>query len=95
MHEIKWDGYRVSAYVADGVAAIRTRNGHDWTKRFPAIARAALQVRSAVLDGEAVILDERGRSSFDELQADLDRHGSERAVLYAFDLLFLDGEEAA
>ena len=62
VHEIKWDGYRVSAYVADGVATIRTRNGHDWTKRFPAIARAAaaLQVRSAVIDGEAVILDERG-----------------------------------
>ena len=39
-----------------------------------------------------MILDERGRSSFPELQADLDRHGSERAVLYAFDLLFLDGE---
>ena len=39
-----------------------------------------------------MILDERGRSSFAELQADLNRHGSERAVLYAFDLLFLDGE---
>ena len=84
----------VSAYVADGVATIRTRNGHDWTKRFPAIATAAagLRVRSAVINGEAVILDERGRSSFAELQADLDRHGSDRAVLYAFDLLFLDGE---
>ncbi len=94
VHEIKWDGYRVSVYVEAGKVTIRTRNGHDWTKRFPAIARAAaaLKVRSAVLDGEAVILDDRGRSSFAELQADLDRHGSERAVLYAFDLLFLDGE---
>ncbi len=94
VHEIKWDGYRVSAYVEDGKATIRTRNGHDWTRRFPAIAAALakLPVRSAVLDGEAVILDERGRSSFAELQADLDRHGSDRAVLYAFDLLFLDGE---
>ena len=94
IHEIKWDGYRVSAYVKDGKATIRTRNGHDWTRRFPTIAAAlaALPVRSAVLDGEAVILDERGRSSFAELQADLDRHGSERAVLYAFDLLFLNGE---
>ena len=95
VHEIKWDGYRVSAYVAGGQAAIRTRNGHDWTARFPAIARAAaaLKGRSAVIDGEAVILDDRGRSSFAELQADLDRHGSDRAVLYAFDLLFLDGED--
>ena len=50
-------------------------------------------MRSAVLDGEAVILDDRGRSSFAELQADLDRHGSDRALLYAFDLLFLDGED--
>ncbi|MCX8255320.1 DNA polymerase LigD, ligase domain protein [Beijerinckiaceae bacterium RH AL1] len=94
VHEIKWDGYRVSAYVAGGHTTIRTRNGHDWTTRFPTIAAAAarLKVRSAVIDGEAVILDDRGRSSFAELQTDLDRHGSGRAVLYAFDLLFLDGE---
>ena len=61
VHEIKWDGYRVSAYVIGGKATIRTRNGHDWTARFPAIAAAAarLKVRSAVIDGEAVILDDR------------------------------------
>ena len=53
VHEIKWDGYRISAYVAGGQATIRTRNGHDWTARFPTIARAAaaLKVRSAVIDG--------------------------------------------
>ena len=95
VHEIKWDGYRVSAYVEDGLVTIRTRNGHDWTKRFPAIAAgvAALKVRSAVIDGEAVVLDAEGRANFAELQADLTRHGSPRAVLYAFDLLFLDGED--
>ena len=73
IHEIKWDSYRVSAYVADGVVTVRTRNGHDWTKRFPAIAAAVakLKVRSAALDGEAVIFDDRGRSSFAELQADM------------------------
>ena len=94
VHEIKWDGYRITVSIDAGKVTIRTRNGHDWTKRFPAIARAAaaLKVRSAILDGEAVILDERGRSSFAELQAGLDRHGSQRAVLYAFDVLFLDGE---
>lgn len=89
IHEIKWDGYRISAYVADGKVTIRTRNGHDWTSRFPAIAAALLKlnVRSAVIDGEAVVLDDMGRSNFSELQADLTRHGSERAILYAFDLL--------
>ncbi|WP_158808517.1 non-homologous end-joining DNA ligase [Beijerinckia sp. L45] len=95
IHEIKWDGYRVSAYVADGKVTIRTRNGHDWTSRFPNIAAALLKlnVRSAVIDGEAVVLDDMGRSNFSELQADLTRHGSEAAVMYAFDLLFLDGED--
>ncbi len=94
VHEIKWDGYRVSATLDAGRPVIRTRNGHDWTKRFPAIAEAvaALKARSAVIDGEAVILDARGASHFAELQADLDTHGSQRAVLVAFDLLFLDGE---
>ena len=94
VHEIKWDGYRVSATLDAGKPIVRTRNGHDWTKRFPAIATAvaALKARSAVIDGEAVILDERGASSFAELQADLDKHGSRRAVLVAFDLMFLDGE---
>ena len=85
----------MSAYVKDGRATIRTRNGHDWTARFPAIAAglSALKVRSAVIDGEAVVLDEQGRSSFAALQADLERHAARHAVLYAFDLLFLNGED--
>jgi bifunctional non-homologous end joining protein LigD len=95
IHEIKWDGYRVSAYIAAGKVTIRTRNGHDWTSRFPAIAAALLKlnVRSAVIDGEAVVLDDMGRSNLAELQAALTKHGAEEAVLYAFDLLFLDGED--
>jgi bifunctional non-homologous end joining protein LigD len=40
VHEIKWDGYRVSAYLDHGKVTIRTRRGHDWTNRFPAIASA-------------------------------------------------------
>ncbi|ACK52012.1 DNA polymerase LigD, ligase domain protein [Methylocella silvestris BL2] len=95
VHEIKWDGYRVSAYVEPGAVTIRTRNGYDWTARFPTIAAALgkLKVRSLVIDGEASVLDEKGRSSFAELQADLATGGAQRAVLYAFDLLFLDGED--
>lgn len=51
-HEIKWDGYRISAYVAEGDDP--TRNGHDWTKRFPAIAAAVAgsgELRAAKLQG--------------------------------------------
>ncbi len=53
LHEIKWDGYRVSADLKDGQVGIRTSSGLDWTHRFPTIAEAvaSLPVRSAVLDG--------------------------------------------
>jgi bifunctional non-homologous end joining protein LigD len=95
VHEIKWDGYRISAYVEGGKATIRTSRGHDWTARFPTIAAAVstLKVRSAVIDGEAVILDAKGKSSFAELQAAPDRHRSDAVLMYAFDILFLDGED--
>ena len=101
-HEVKFDGYRVSAYLAGGSAIIRTRNGHDWTHRFPAIAAAvaALPIHDAVIDGEAVVLDEQGRSSFSLLQAALGTSGrgpgkrkADEAILYAFDLLYLDGHD--
>ena len=42
VREIKWDGYRVSVYVADGKATFRTRNGHDWTAHFPALKFAGV-----------------------------------------------------
>ncbi|WP_244622607.1 non-homologous end-joining DNA ligase [Microvirga brassicacearum] len=98
VHEVKWDGYRLSAYLEDGKVTIRTRRGHDWTDRFPAIAAAmaALPVHSAVIDGEAVVLDAEGRSDFGALQAALGIKGrlaADVAVFYAFDLLFLDGHD--
>ncbi len=101
-HELKWDGYRVSVYLEDGRATLFTRNGHDWTARFPAIVAAAeaLPIHSAVFDGEAVVLDAAGRPSFSALQAALGTGGrgpgkrqADEAVLYAFDLLFLDGHD--
>lgn len=94
LHEIKWDGYRVSAYLKDGKATIKTSSGLDWTKRFAAIAAAveALPVRSAILDGEAVVLDEFGRSHFGELQLALGHKGGGANIrLMAFDLLYFDG----
>lgn len=97
VHEVKWDGYRVSAYVDSGQVTIRTRRGHDWTARFPGIAHALadLPLHSAVIDGEAVVLDEEGRSDFSALQVELGkgRTAAYRAALYAFDLLFLDGHD--
>jgi bifunctional non-homologous end joining protein LigD len=70
LHEIKWDGYRLLAELEAGRATLRTRNGLDWTGKFPEIARAieSLPVASLRLDGELVALDEQGRSDFSRLQ---------------------------
>jgi bifunctional non-homologous end joining protein LigD len=98
VYEVKWDGYRLAVHAGvDGVRVI-TRGGHDWTHRFPAIAQAAKNLGTTlILDGEAVVLDEQGRSDFALLQQALGGRGGKRkaseAILYAFDLLYCDGHD--
>jgi bifunctional non-homologous end joining protein LigD len=97
--EVKWDGYRLALHIERGKVRIITRGGHDWTSRFPTIAHDALELGldSAILDGEAVVLDERGASDFSALQKALSGRGGKRsassAMLYAFDLLYLNGHD--
>jgi bifunctional non-homologous end joining protein LigD len=94
IHEMKYDGYRLEVAIGGGEARAYTRSGLDWSDRFAGILEeaAALKVRSALLDGEAVVLDEQGRSSFQSLQNAL--KGAPAAIDYiAFDLLELDGED--
>ncbi|MBY3021809.1 non-homologous end-joining DNA ligase [Rhizobium leguminosarum] len=97
--EVKWDGYRLSVHVEPTGIRILTRGGHDWTHRFPAIQQAALwlPVGSAILDGEAVVLDEKGRSDFSLLQQSLGGRGGKKrssdAIFMAFDLLYFDGRD--
>ena len=97
--EMKWDGYRLAIHIEPRGVRIITRGGHDWTDRFPAIAAAAkaLGVGTAILDGEAVVLDDEGRPDFGALQRSLGGRGGKRAsteaVLYAFDLLYFDGHD--
>ena len=96
LHEIKFDGYRIQARVADGSVTLFTRSGRDWTDRFGkdiSAALAALPARQAVLDGE-VVVESSGRSSdFSALQADLAEGRTDRMVYYVFDLLHLDGRD--
>lgn len=96
IHEIKYDGYRMMARQGDDGPMLFTRNGFDWTERFgETIADAidALPSTGAYLDGEVVVEDARGISSFAMLQDDLQRGRADRLVYYAFDLLLLDGED--
>jgi bifunctional non-homologous end joining protein LigD len=95
LHEIKFDGYRLFGFLSGGDVRLRTRNGLDWTSKFPSIvsAIAGLKAENAVLDMEAVVLDEQGKSGFQALQTALGEGGQrDRIVAYAFDLLHLDGE---
>jgi bifunctional non-homologous end joining protein LigD len=98
-YEIKWDGYRVAVHIEPQRVRVITRGGHDWTHRFPGIVEGAkrLGVATAILDGEAVVLDEEGRPDFGRLQNSLGGRGGTLlagdAMLYAFDLLYFDGHD--
>lgn len=92
--EVKYDGYRLAIVLRDGSARCFSRSGNDVTDRFAALARAAehLPAASAVLDGEAVVFDDRGATSFGELQNAL-AGAPERVSFVAFDLLELNGHD--
>jgi bifunctional non-homologous end joining protein LigD len=92
IHEIKQDGYRMPV-VRDGKRVrLFTRNGYDWTKRYPLIVEAALKNRIGrfVIDGEAVLLGVDGISDFKGLHS---RQHDDEIQLYAFDALALDSED--
>lgn len=93
VHEIKFDGYRTIAHVIDGKVQLITRSGIDWTKRYGDLPKefAKLPVKQAIIDGEIVVLDEKGISRFSALQDALSEGAGSKLHFYAFDLLYLDG----
>jgi bifunctional non-homologous end joining protein LigD len=105
VHEIKFDGYRLICHIdkraharesrARPRAWCETRAHQDWTERFSSIAAAAeeLPVRQAILDGEVVVLRPDGVTSFEALQQALHESRQQKLVYFAFDLLYLDGED--
>lgn len=93
VHEVKFDGYRIQSRVEKGKAALRTRKGLDWTDKFKAIAQAAARLPDCIIDGEVVALDKHGAPDFGALQAALSDKKSDRLIYFAFDLLFLEGED--
>ncbi|ASY74362.1 non-homologous end-joining DNA ligase [Sinorhizobium fredii] len=97
--EVKWDGYRLAVHVEPGEVRVITRGGYDWTKKFGSIVAEARQLghASMIIDGEAVVLDEQGRSDFGLLQRAVGKkpslHEPSEIIFYAFDLLYLDGHD--
>lgn len=85
-HEIKYDGYRIEGLIGSDTVRLVTRNGNDWTDRFPAVARALGRLPPGIVDGEVVAFDPRGRSSFQQLQQGIGVPDSP-VVFVVFDLL--------
>ncbi|WP_434421602.1 DNA ligase D [Nannocystis pusilla] len=95
-HEIKFDGYRLLARLEDRDVRLITRGEQDWTERLAPLAKS-LQKRlgdhQALVDGELVHVDEDGLTRFGPLQAALAAERPGELVFYAFDLLWLDGND--
>jgi bifunctional non-homologous end joining protein LigD len=93
IHEVKFDGYRIQAHVANDVVTLYSKNGHHFTGRFPTIAYALrdLPAKAAVIDAELVAATPAGHPDFYKLFAA--RAASSELCLWAFDLLHLNGSD--
>ena len=90
IYELKYDGFRAVAAIAGGEVAMLSRNELDLAPRFPRTYAALQKVKAKelVVDGEVVVLDEKGAPRFQLLQ-----QGSGKEVLFVFDILWLDGQD--
>ena len=92
-HEIKFDGYRLQLRVEGGKATLKTRSGLDWTAKFSEIGRDAGVLPDCLIDGEACALDHTGSPDFPALQAALSDGKTKDLIFFAFDALFIAGED--
>jgi len=94
IHEVKHDGYRTLLIIERRKARAYTRNGFDWTERYSGITKGAAKLdgRSAIIDGEVIVQDERGVSDFEGLKSAI-RWRPQSLVFCAFDLLHLNGKD--
>jgi bifunctional non-homologous end joining protein LigD len=92
LQEIKYNGYRLRVERDRDRVRLFTRNGYDWTKRYPWIVESALKNRQKhfVIDGEAIVLGVDGAPDFNALHS---RKHDHEVQFYAFDVMALDGED--
>lgn len=93
-HEIKYDGYRTQIVIAGDRARAFTRRGNDWTAKYGPVIGAALRLgRDCHIEGEIIVQDATGRPDFNVLRGEIEVGSSDRLILYAFDLLSVDGRD--
>ncbi|HEY0762464.1 MAG TPA: non-homologous end-joining DNA ligase [Pyrinomonadaceae bacterium] len=93
LHELKFDGYRLLCHLEGRQVRFWTRNRKDWTAKFAGVGKAvkALPLKSAILDGEIVALDEKGRASFQRLQQSINKGAGSGLIYHIFDVIYIDG----
>lgn len=96
VYELKYDGYRIVAYIEGNCAKLITRNGNDYTGRFQSVASSLIDWasgRAMVLDGEMTVTDASGKTDFQALQNYMRNSKSQSLTYIIFDLLALDSED--
>ncbi|MDP4133368.1 MAG: DNA ligase D [Bacillota bacterium] len=94
LYELKYDGYRIIAYIEGNSARLQTRNGNDYTMRFKSVASSLIDWaggRAMVLDGEMTVTDASGKTDFQALQNYMRSPKTQNITYIVFDLLALDG----
>jgi bifunctional non-homologous end joining protein LigD len=93
LHELKFDGYRMLGHLNRGQVRFWSRNAKDWTEKFSNLAKSLkiFPATNAILDGEIVVEDKAGRSSFQQLQQSMGKASTTAFVYYIFDVIYLDG----
>jgi bifunctional non-homologous end joining protein LigD len=91
-YEIKWDGYRALAYLKKGKVELRSRNNKSFEKYYPVYDELKQWATSALLDGELVVLNDKGQSNFNALQ-NWRSEADGQLIYYVFDLLWLEGKD--
>jgi bifunctional non-homologous end joining protein LigD len=94
IHEIKHDGFRTLIGIAGRDIRAFTRSGLDWSDKYQSVIAACrkLRCRSALIDGEIIVQDEKGVSDFAALRAAIEWE-PHRLVMFAFDLLYIDSQD--
>jgi len=104
LFEVKWDGVRGLVYIDEGSVAIYTRNNNRCERQYPELQVLPhyIKAKQAILDGEIVVMDERGVSHFESIQPRIHLQDANAiakmaqknpAHLFVFDLLYLDGRD--
>jgi len=99
--EIKWDGYRTIVHISNGEVRLQSTAGHDVTSRWPELGgiAGAVNASSAILDGELLVFDDKGRPRFDLVQrsgvgaTNMTDEPRREAVIHIFDVLDIDGAD--